>query len=361
MSRNILMPVRTVAEWGGVHEWTVDAARSLIAAGHTVNFIGQGELFEERVRATGAGFIPVDWSDWKAATEEAAEDSRVQDADLIFAHAPHARMLGLELSRKLNTELYVMIHGAYHDYMYTWSQYATGFLAASPSLVHFTHRFGRVEPWKVSLVPNAAPAAAFELPVRSIEERTAGGVGRIVTAARLARDKLSQIAPTLQTIITCAGLRPDLQWRLDVYGDGPERGSFERAYRNGLASISNASVEFHGWIEPHEVPVRMNEAVVGIAAGMTGVRTIAAGTLCVGVGARNFVGLQQGQNLRAGLWSNFGDHGTMRFTATALDSDLRKYLEPSRFKDATLSAREILQRTNSQKVVDGAMLSALQC
>ena len=30
----------------------------------------------------------------------------------------------------------------------------------------------------------------------------------------------------------------------------------------------------------------------------------------------------------------------MRFTATALDSDLRKYLEPSRFKDATLSARE---------------------
>lgn len=355
------MPVRTVAEWGGVHEWTVDAARSLLNAGHAVTFVGQGDVFEERARATGADFISVDWTNWKAAAEEVSDDPRARTADLIFAHAPHARMLGLEVSRRLGTELYVMIHGAYHDYMYTWANHATGFLAASPSLVHFTQRFGRVEPWKVSLVPNAAPQAAFDLPLVSLEEKTSQGVGHIVTAARLARDKLSQIEPTLQTIRTSAALRPDLHWKLDVYGDGPERGRFEQAYRSGLRDLPNADVELHGWIEPHEVPLKMNRAVVGIAAGMTGVRTIAAGALCIGVGARSFVGVQQGQNLRAGLWSNFGDHGTMRFTATDLVSDLTTYLDAARFDDAVHGARQILSRTNSQQVVDGAMLSALQC
>lgn len=361
MTRKILMPVRTVAEWGGVHEWTVDAARSFINAGHTVTFVGQGELFEKRARATGADFLEIDWADWKGAAETVAADPRARSADLVFAHAPHARMLGLEVSRRLGIELYVMIHGAYHDYMYTWSQHATGFLAASPSLVHFTHRFGRVEPWKVALVPNAAPDAVFDLPVASIEERTQNGVGHIVTAARLARDKLSQIQPALETIATCAELRPDIQWRLDVYGDGPERDTFERAYRSGLRSIPNADVTLHGWAEPHEIPLKMRDAVVGIAAGMTGVRTIAAGALCVGVGARNFVGVQQGPNLRAGLWSNFGDHGTMRFTATDLTQDLRTYLDPAVFDESVLTAREIVRRTNSQTVVDGAMFSALQC
>ena len=361
MTRNILMPVRTVAEWGGVHEWTVDAARSLLNAGHTVTFVGKGDVFEARARATGADFISVDWADWKCSAEHVAGDPRARAADLIFAHAPHARMLALDVSRRLGTELYVMVHGAYHDYMYTWSEHTTGFLAASPSLVHFTHRFGRVEPWKVSLVPNAAPQAAFDLPLKTLEERTADGVGRVVTAARLARDKLSQIEPTLQTIATCAELRPDLLWQLDVYGDGPERGTFERAYRSGLRRLPNAEVEFHGWIEPHEVPLKMNRSVVGIAAGMTGVRTIASGALCVGVGARSFVGVQQGQNLRAGIWSNFGDHGTMRFTATDLQDDLRTYLDTARFDEAVHDARMILGRTNSQEIVDGAMHSALQC
>lgn len=355
------MPVRTVAEWGGVHEWTVDAARCLLAAGHSVTFVGQGEVFERRARATGAEFLSVDWHDWKSEAARVAEDPQARDADLVFAHAPHARMLGLEVARRLGIELYVMIHGAYHDYMYTWSHHATGFLAASPSLVHFTHRFGRVEPWKVSLVPNAAPQAAFDLPLRSLEDKTSSGIGHIVTAARLARDKLSQIEPTLSAIKICAEMRPDLQWHLDVYGDGPERPVFERAYGRGLQAHSNANVEFHGWVEPDEVPKKMNDAVVGIAAGMTGVRTIASGALCVGVGARSFVGVQQGQNLRAGLWSNFGDHGTMRFTASDLESDLRTYLNASRFDEAIHGAREILRRTNSQQAVDGAMLSALHC
>ena len=51
----------------------------------------------------------------------------------------------------------------------------------------------------------------------------------------------------------------------------------------------------------------------------------------------------------------------MRFTATDLTQDLRTYLDPAVFDESVLTAREIVRRTNSQTVVDGAMFSALQC
>lgn len=359
--RNILMPVRTVAEWGGVHEWTVDAARALMAAGHDVTFIGAGAVFQERAEATGAHFLTVNWDAWEEDVPTLLDDARVRGADMIFAHAPHARMLGLELSRQLHVELYVMIHGAYHDYMYAWSQHVTGFLAASPSLVHFSQRFGRVEPWKVSLVPNAAADHIFETPLKSFVDKTQDGVARIVTAARLAKDKLPQIQAVLEAVRTSARLHPDLHWQIDVYGDGPLRSSFEAQYTHGIRDISNASLELHGWITPEAVPTKMSEAVLGVVAGMGGVRTIAAGALCVGVGARGSVGLQDGQNLRAGIWSNFGDHGTMKFAPSDLATDLERTLDPGTYDATVAAARTVLHRTNSQSIVDGMMLSALHC
>jgi hypothetical protein len=210
------MPVRTVADWGGVHEWTVDASVALRANGHNVVFIGAGDLFEERARATGAEFIQVDWENWKEGVDTVLGHGSAREADLIFAHAPHARMLGLELARILNAEMHVMIHGAYHDFMYSWSHLVDGFMAASPSLAHFAQRFGRVEPWKVSLVPNAAPDAVFDLPLRSFDDKTKDGVARVVTAARLAKDKLPQLSAAIDTITTAANLRPDLKWVLDT-------------------------------------------------------------------------------------------------------------------------------------------------
>lgn len=361
MVRSILMPVRTVAEWGGVHEWTVDAASAFIRAGHQVSFIGAGKLFRERALATGANFTEVDWSDVSAATEVVLDSMRGTPGDLVFSHAPQARMLGLDVARELNAEHFVMVHGAYHDQMYSWADHVDGFLAASPSLVHYVQRFGRVPPWMVALVPNAAADHVFDMPRRSFEEKTAGGVARIVTASRLAKDKLAQIPIVVEALSICARVRPDLHWKVDILGDGPLRDSFELRYRQAFQGRSNVSYEFHGWAPPTEIPLRMNNAVLGIVSGMGGVRTIASGTLCIGVGARNFVGLQYGRNLRAGVWSNFGDHGTMRFRPTALSGDLIAHLSPDVYDAAVQTARDALRRTNSQSVVDGMMLSALQC
>lgn len=355
-NRKILMPVRTVAEWGGVHEWTVDAASSLVARGNDVTFVGQGDTFSERAQAVGASFIEIDWNDWENDIERIAQDV---EFDLIFSHAPGGRQIGLAVNEIANAEHVVMVHGAYHDYMYEWSDRVDAFVAASPSLVHFVQRFGRVAPWKVTNLPNAAPTEIFNLPLLSHDEKLSGGVGRILTASRLSPDKVPQIAAVEEAAESLSRLYPDIKWIIDIYGDGPLKAVYEQRYAALSRRLSNVSYKFHGWVSPQEVPVLMNKAYLTVTAGMAGMRALAAGSLCLGAGARDIVGIQIGRNLRAGLWSNFGDHGVQRFEKTDVKSDLNFLSDPNRYNEAVRIARDKVLTGNNQDLVNNLMFSAL--
>ena len=139
------------------------------------------------------------------------------------------------------------------------------------------------------------------------------------------------------------------------------RDRYEREFRRFTADNPRVQTTFHGWVAPEEVPRRMNTAVIGLVAGMGGIRTLAAGALCIGVGARGSVGVQVGSNLRAGLWTNFGDHGTPQFTPTSITSDLERVLQPGAYEEAVGFARTAARRTRSGSVVRDALLTALQC
>lgn len=357
-NRKILMPVRTVAEWGGVHEWTVDAASSLVGCGNQVTFVGQGDTFKKRAQAVGASFIDVDWNQWSHEIEGIAEEV---EFDLIFSHAPGGRQIGLAVNEIAKKEHVVMVHGAYHDYMYEWSDKVDAFVAASPSLVHFVQRFGRVAPWKVTNLPNAAPSDIFNLPLRSHDEKLDDGVGRILTAARLSPDKLPQIAAVEEAAESLSRLYPDIKWVIDVYGDGPLRAIYEQRYAALSRRLTNVSYEFHGWVAPQEVPILMNRAYLTVTAGMAGMRALAAGSLCLGAGARDNVGIQVGSNLRAGIWSNFGDHGVQRFEKSRVGDDLKRLATSTEYDEAIDRARNVVLNGNSQPIVDKLMFSALQC
>lgn len=356
--RNVLMPVRTVADWGGVHEWTIDASRALRAEGHSVTFVGAGELFKERAVSQGNQFIDVDWANWEGKVEEIAGSGNY---DLIFSHAPEARKLGLSVNRVLGVEHIVMIHGAYHDYMYQWSNQVDAFLAASPSLVHYTQRFGRVDPWKVINIPNAAADEVFELPLQGIEAKLERNIGHIVTASRLAKDKLPQIDAVEESLTALRKAWPEVTWQIDIYGDGPLRSYYEFRYKQITRKAGSSTYKFHGWLPAEEVPNKMNSAFLTVTAGMAGVRALASGSLCVGVGARSNVGVQRGRNLRAGLWSNFGDHGIFGFDEPSIYDDLLAIDSPGAYEDTVLTARNVAVRTNSQSVVDSKMIAALHC
>lgn len=356
--QKILVLARTVADWGGLHEWVVDAAADLMEAGNDVTVVGGVGLFEERTRAIGASYIAIDWEHWQA---EVGRVAATGPYDIIFAHAPQARMLALELPKWPNSRIHVMCHGAYHDYVYTWAGKVDSILAASPCLVDFLTRIGKVEPWKIEMVPNGVPDSVFDLPLRSLDERLEDGVGHVVMASRLARDKTMQIEAAKETLIACTRIRPEVTWQLDVLGDGPLRERYEREFGRLRAAHPNVRTVFHGWVPPDEVPLHMNRAVVSLVSGMGGVRALASGTLCIGVGARGSVGVQIGRNLRAGLWSNFGDHGTPQFTPTPISEDLESVLRPGAYEEAVSFARLAARRTRSASVVRDALLTALQC
>mgnify|MGYP001943560795 FL=1 len=357
--RRILMPVRTVAEWGGVHEWTVDAASALIQAGHEVTFVGSGVVFKERAEATGASFRVVNWrKGWESVARSIGEEA---DFDLIFSHAPAGRQFGLLANEKAKKEHIVMVHGAYHDYMYEWSDQVDAFVAASPSLVHFVQQFGRVAPWKVTNLPNAAPNEIFDLPLLSHDEKLEGGVGHIVTASRLSKDKVVQIDSVEEAVRSLASLYPDVQWEINVCGDGPLRDYFDQRYNLLEMSVPNVSHTMHGWVEPTEIPMMMNRAYLTVAAGMAGMRALASGSLLLGTGARASVGIQTGNNLRAGIWSNFGDHGIFRFVPTDVRSDLTNLSSPVVYDETVATARSVVKLGNAQSVVNDLMFAALHC
>lgn len=357
-TRKIVMPVQTVADWGGVHEWTVDAAACLISAGHQVVFVGSGNLFEKRVNEAGAEFHQIDWND---SIEDISEQLPLESADLVFSHAPRARMLGLSLAKRFDCEHIVMVHGAFHDRMYEWSDQVDAFAAASPSLVHYVQRYGRVAPWKVSCIPNAARDEYFEIPLKSASQKVEAGEAKIVLASRLAKDKLAQLNYAEEAIRYLSEAMPSVKWKLDVYGDGPLRSYYDSRLRRLAQSNPNAVGELRGWIPPAEVPIKMNSAFLTVTAGMAGMRACAAGSACLAMGARSYVGVQHSLNLRAGLWSNFGDHGVQNFEATPLKDDLDLLLDFDAHDRLVSDTRDTVRLSNSQSVVDRIMRSVLQC
>lgn len=355
--KRILMPAKTVAEWGGLHEYVVHATRALVAAGNDVTVMCTPGPVATRVAEVGGAVVEVDWADWSPA---AALVKRAQ-FDLILSHGPGSRDLALEVNRALEADLYVMFHGAYHDYVYTWSDQVTGFLTVSPSLTDFLVRIGKVEPWRIDLVPNGVDDALYEAPAPSLDEKVADGVGHIVMASRIARDKAGQFPVAEQMLRACSLARPDLRWRLDVLGDGPLRPEFESDLRRFARRNPAVEYEFHGWVSPADVAEHMRTSVATLVTGRGAITALAVGTLCVAVGARGSVGLQHGPNLKAGLWSNFGDHACPGFTPTDLDADLTTHLKIENYASAVDTGRRIAARSRSAGVVDQALLSALQC
>ncbi|USQ79806.1 hypothetical protein NF556_19815 [Ornithinimicrobium faecis] len=351
---HVLMPVRTVADWGGLHEWALTAVGDLIAEGHTVTVAGGPGRFKDTVVAAGAGFIEVDWVDWQAAVDPCLVD---RSWDKIFSHGPLASNLARALRRRTGAPIYHMIHGSYLDHINHWSHELECLLVASPAIQDFVVRIGKVEPWKVAVVANGAPDRVFELPLVRLAEKLAEERPVVATAARLAKDKLPQIDPTISLVQGISEVLDGRPLELMVMGDGPEKTLFESRLREGVPET--VELNFVGWVDHDEVPRIFNRALATCTAGMGATRAVAAGTLTLAVGAQGSVGLQAGRNLRAGLWSNFGDHGCPRFTPTDLRSDIERALVGGVHDDIVARARSGCHFHRNQTHVRQQMLDAL--
>lgn len=352
----ILMPVRTVAPWGGLHEWAMTAAVDLISRGHEVVVAGAVGKFKDTMVSRGVDFIDIDWADWSQSVDECLNHSQW---DRIFSHGPLARNLAIRVGLSANVPVYHMIHGAYLDFADSWSPLVEKIIVASPSIQDFVIRVGKVEPWKVRVVPNGAPQWVFELPYVTYADKLEQAELTVLTAARLAPDKIQQINPTIDLVSSIANRHKDHQVILEVLGDGPSRYEFESRFNDGLGLLSNVRVNFVGWIDHDDVPERLNRAYASCVAGMGATRSLAAGCLTVAAGAQGNLGLQVGSNLAAGLWSNFGDHGCPRFEASPLTIDLEKMYVDGSYDVVVHRAREACHFQRNERLVRDTLFDAL--
>ena len=117
-----------------------------------------------------------------------------------------------------------------------------------------------VPPERIDVVMNSADGRVFDPRRRARRPFMADGELRLIHHSNLQRIYGLDVA-----IAGLAGLRPDLRWRLDVYGDGPWRPMVEAAVeRTGTA----ARVTLHGRVEMDELPGLLASADVGLVPSL---------------------------------------------------------------------------------------------
>lgn len=352
----ILIPAYTVADWGGLHEYVVGAAKTLVDRGHDVTLVVSEGLIAEKGVEVGARVISVDWADWTKTAEVMRSGPRY---DLIFAQPFQSRKFALFVNEVMKTKVVAMFHGFHHDFVYTWQDLVDGFLVTTEQIGDLLVDLCRIDPERVRVAPNGVDMDRFEYPLLSLEEKTAGGQGSIVMASRIDKDKRSQVK-ALKLLI--AGLSPqtrNIQWSIEILGDGPERSRVERELAHFVADYPNVLVHMRGWVAPDEVPRMMNKAVFSVSAGRGAMQSLAVGTPCLAAGARGIAGLQTGGNLDIGVWSNFADYPIVGCSISDLDEDLHHLMDSMEYAAAQVEGRSrILADRSSQRTAD-KMVDAL--
>ncbi len=113
-----------------------------------------------------------------------------------------------------------------------------------------------VPPERIGVVMNSADPRLFDPSRHPRRAFMADGVLRLVHHSNFQR-----IYGLDRAITALAGIRPDLPWRLDVYGDGPWRAQNEAAIeRAGVAD----RVTLHGRVAMDDLPRLLADADVGL-------------------------------------------------------------------------------------------------
>lgn len=352
----ILLPAYTVAEWGGLHEYVVGAAATLLERGHDVTLVVRDGLVAEKGEEVGAQVIRVDWADWTAVAEEVRNGPRY---DMVFAQPFESRKFALFVNEVMKTKVVAMFHGFHHDFVYTWQHLVDGFLVTTEQIGDLLVDLCRIEPERVHVAPNGVDMDRFEYPLLGLDEKIVNGHGSIVMASRIDKDKRSQVRALKLLISGLFHQARNIHWDIEILGDGPERNRVDRELANYIVDYPNVSVVMRGWVPADDVPRLMNKAVFSVSAGRGAMQSLAVGTPCLAAGARGIAGLQVGPNLDVGVWSNFADYPIVGCKIVDLETDLERILIPEAYADAQVEGRSRILADRSQQNAAAMMVNAL--
>lgn len=352
----ILIPAYTVAEWGGLHEYVLAAARTLMSNGHEVTLVLREGLVSERGNEIGAKIIHVDWDSWTAVANEVRNGPHY---DLIFTQPFQSRKFALYVNEVMKTKLVAMFHGFHHDFVYTWQHLADGFLVTTEQIGDLLSDLCRIAPDRIRVAPNGVEMDRFEYPLLSLDAKVSDGRGSLVMASRIDKDKRSQVVALKGLVGGLSQCAPGIDWDIIVLGDGPERGRVETDLRSFISEYPGSTLNMCGWVSADVVPRILNKAVVSVSAGRGAMQSLAVGTPCIAAGAKGIAGLQIGRNLDLGVWSNFADYPIVGKKVTDLRSDLASLFLDRSYSVAQIEGRARILGERSQEIAAQMMLNAL--
>lgn len=326
----ILLPVHTVATWGGLQDWTVGMVKGLAARGVEIHLAANNERILNESRAFVRNSFTVDWNSWSGSVKEILTSC---EFDVVLSQPFAAREMALEIRRRTGAPIVYMSHGNNSDFAYGWRHEIAKFLVVSSSLIPMLTKFCGVTDTPIEVLPNGVPDSLFDTPPVGYQARIDKGSYDFVLAARLMPDKLSQVDGLIA--IVSALLRSGKIPRATVHlmGGGPSKEEFLARLRAFARDDPRVVLIYHGWVSPDEVVDQLRTAVFSVGGGMTGSQSIALGTPCLGAGARGICGVSTPANMDRVLASNFGDYAAwLNMAPEEIERDCQWIAEPENFK-----------------------------
>lgn len=353
---HVLVPAYTVADWGGLHENVYYTIRAFLDSGMKVTAVVKPGLFAEKLGATGADIIEVDWDNWEFAVPKVLLKAPY---DVILTQPFRSRQLALKVSDTLDTPVIAMFHGFNHDYVYMWQNNIEHFIVTADVLKHFLVQYCRLPSEKISVIPNGIPDARFEYPPITREERLSQGVMRILMASRLTPDKRSQVSVLKRMVKAASDIHKDIQISVNVLGGGPEEDHIASVLEGLHSRYPNVDGRMHGWIPAETLPQFFNRAYFAIMAGRGGLQSMVSGTPTIGAGARGIVGPAWGESENTAVSSNLGDYPIESPVPWNEYQVIEELANESRFQAIQSSSRAVLE-DRKQSLIDRHMTEIIR-
>ncbi|KLU10380.1 glycosyltransferase [Kocuria sp. SM24M-10] len=353
--RHVLLPAYTVADWGGLHENVLFAAKACLHAGLAVTAVARPGQFADALRTAGAAVVEVDWAAWRNTVPQIVDGGPY---DVIYTQPFTSRELSLEVSRRTGAPVVAMFHGFNHDYVYMWHDKVEAIGVTAEVLRDFLVDFCRVPAKKITVVPNGIPNERFDAAMPARQEKIADGQLHILLASRLTPDKRSQMDVLRRLAEPLTAAHPDLQVVVDVLGGGPEELRIRSVLDDLEQAFPNVQGQMHGWVDAAVLPEFLKRSYLSITAGRAGLQSMVAGTPTIAAGARGIVGPAWGENRAAAIASNFGDYPIRGGSEWSYDRLFRDLADADRYSSIQEESRRALH-DRMQSAIDARVLQVL--
>ena len=302
MDRALFIPVFFNAPLGGLQSHVKAQVMGARRYDWTVTVMCKPGAFADELVELGVTVIETDFSDLGQSVQQAI---KAGPFSLVHAHPFASRKVGIEVARHFQVPFFVSMHGGYTDGMDAWAEDVHTVICVSDAIRDYLIGEIRMDPGKVNVIPNAVDDGCYVAPPRDPQRSRGGSSPKIAIVSRFDADKTFIVDAVVECLTEASrSAVHTLDWQ--IAGSGSEIGKISEAAQQ-LQSVHGAdSVTMLGWLGDRQLAELYACADLTIGSGRCALDAMACGSPSIALGSKGYVGLLSGENLRRGIYSNFG-------------------------------------------------------